>query len=91
MKVHINLNESVKVKLTDYAKDIYYHQYDEVNKLAGKQIIKPSYPKVDEDGYATFQLWGFMRLFGPYIMHYGGSAVASPLEIIYDAEGAEHD
>ena len=40
MTVRINLNEWVKVKLTDHGKEIYYHRYDEVNKRL-QRPIKP--------------------------------------------------
>lgn len=43
MTVNINLNDFVKFKLTDKGKDIYYHQYDEINALWGRQIAKPHY------------------------------------------------
>lgn len=82
----ININENVKVKLTDYGKNIFYHQYDELNKTYGKEIIKPRYPKVDSDGYTSFQLWCFMNLYGSYI-YMGAQNVIEPLEIVF--EGAE--
>lgn len=70
----INLNDWVKVKLTDHGKDIYYHQYDELNEksvqLHGRNVIEPSMPKVDADGYTTFQLWCLIELYGPH-MHMG--------------------
>jgi len=76
----INLNEYVKVKLTDYGKDIYYHQYDHLNKY--REIITPHFPEEDNKGYSTFQLWDFMRLYGEY-MYMGGKEVIKPLEIVY--------
>lgn len=85
-EVRINLNEFVKFKLTDYGKDIYYHQYDEINetiKRRGGAILKPEMPKVDADGYTEMQLWAFMQLYGPHT----GMAMEnyiSPLEIIYE-------
>ena len=37
--IEINLNETIRVKLTDLGKDIYYHQYDELHKaLKGRGI-----------------------------------------------------
>ena len=65
MKV-FNINNIIKVKLTDRGKDIYYHQHDELNKYYGKEIIKPRYPDVDEDGFTRFQLWHFMEIYGPH-------------------------
>ena len=86
--IRINLNESVKVKLTDYGKDVYYHQYDELNRRVGREICKPSFPKVDEEGYTSFQLWSFIELYGYYIGMCKKSVI-KPLEIVY--EGEEHE
>ena len=80
----ININEYVKVKLTDYGKEIFYHQYDNLNKTYGKEIIKPSYPTVDSDGYTSFQLWYFMNLYGRYI-DMGVQNVIEPLEIVFES------
>ena len=66
----LNLNDVVKVKLTDLGKDIYYHQYDEIierQKAKGVCPIIPSFPKVDKDGYTEFQLWYFIQLYGSHI------------------------
>ena len=81
--IRINLNEPIKVKLTDWGKEIYYHQYDRTNQIAGREICKPKFPKEDENGYTEFQLWCFMELYGEYI----GMAlpnVIEPLEIVYE-------
>lgn len=66
----LNLNQHVKVKLTDLGKDIYYHQFDgliEAMKARGVNPITPSYPPVDKDGFSTMQLWCFIELYGPHI------------------------
>jgi hypothetical protein len=79
----INLNEFIKVTLTDYGKEVYYHQYDELNeciKRRGGRPLEPRFPKVDEEGKTKFQLWEFMELYGKHI----GMAkpnVILPLEI----------
>ena len=81
--VRINLNELIKVKLTDWGKEIYYHQYDRTNQIAGREICKPKFPKEDENGYTEFQLWCFIELYGE---HMGMTLpnVIEPLEIIYE-------
>ena len=85
MKVKINLNETVKVKLTQFGKDIYTHQYNEIiNKHPLLKISRPEI-KVDEKGYTEFTLWEFMNLYGPY-MTIGTPEVIKPLEIIYEGE-----
>ena len=80
--IRINLNELIKVKLTDWGKEIYYHQYDRTNQIAGREICKPRFPKEDENGYTEFQLWYFMELYGK---HMGMTLpnIIEPLEIVY--------
>lgn len=87
MKYRLNLNCSVKVKLTDLGKDIYYHRFDDFNYRYGKQLT-PSFPKEDENGYSTFQLWHFMQLYGSY-MSATKPNVILPLEIEMDGEDLE--
>lgn len=86
--MRLNLNDNIKVKLTEHGKDIYYHQYDRTNLLLGREVCKPSYPKVDEDGYTTFQLWCFIELYG---IHMGMTLpnVIEPLDIVFDAPTIE--
>lgn len=66
----INLNDRIKVKLTPLGAEIYYHQYDELNKQikerGGKQL-EPSMPEIDKDGYTKFTLWNFMELYREHI------------------------
>ena len=80
----VNLNQKMKVKLSDFGKDVYYHQYDEVNEkiksLGGKPIV-PTMPKVDAEGYTTFQMWQFMNLYGEH-MTMGATQVLETLDVI---------
>ena len=78
----LNLNHFVKVKFTNHGKDIYYHQYDELNKIMearGVRPLTPTYPEVDENGYSTMQLWSFIQLYGPHI----GMALPNVIEDLY--------
>lgn len=82
-EVRINLNEIVKVRLTDLGKDIFYHKYDRLNQRYGRIICPPAFPKEDAEGCTKFQLWEFMELYGEHI----GMAkpnVIEPLEIVYE-------
>ena len=81
--IRINLNETVKVKLTDFGKEIYYHRYDRINQIAGREICKPKFPKEDENGYTEFQLWCFIELYGEH-MGMASPNVIEPLEIVYE-------
>ena len=86
--MRLNLNDEIKVRLTEHGKDIYYHKYDRLNTAFGRQVCKPSYPKVDEDGYTTFQLWCFMELYGVH-MDMILPNVIEPLDIVFDAPTIE--
>lgn len=68
--IKINLNDSVKVKLTDAGKDIFYHQNDELNEAIrqiGGRPVAARMPEVDADGYTSFQLHTLMEIYGPHI------------------------
>ena len=81
--IRINLNEPIKVKLTDWGKEIYYHQYDRTNQIAGRKICKPKFPKEDENGYTEFQLWCFIELYGEHIGMTMPNVI-EPLDIVYE-------
>lgn len=65
----LNLNTVIRFRLNDRGKDIYYHQFDELNaqiRTWGGKPIEPRYPEVDKYGFSYFQLWHFMSIFGKY-------------------------
>lgn len=78
----INLNETIKVKLTPYGAEIYYKQFDELNKQYGREICKPLMPRIDKDGYTEFQLWNFIELYGQHIGICKPNVI-EPLDIVY--------
>lgn len=66
----LNMNDIVKVKLTSYGVDVFYHQFDEVNKhikSCGGKPLEPLMPRIDKDGFTEFQLWYFIELYGAHI------------------------
>lgn len=66
----LNINDTVKVKLTPHGADIYFHQYDKLRAGMNPKAaasFKPRLPEVDKDGYTRFQLWRFVNLYGPYM------------------------
>lgn len=77
----INLNDRIKVKLTPLGAEIYYHQYDDINKRQGENTIEPSMQKIDEKGYTEFQLHHFISLYGQHI-RIGKPNVIDPIDII---------
>ena len=89
MKVKINLNDTIKVKLTDHGKEIYYHRHDRliehIRYHGIEPTIKPSFPKEDDEGKTKFQLWDFIELYGEHI-GMGKPNVIEPLDIEVEAQ-----
>ena len=47
----LNLNSTIKVRLSDYGKEIYYHKYDDVNKTIIKNGGNPIKPPLSKSRY----------------------------------------
>ena len=70
--IDFNINDYVKVKLTEKGKYIYDHRYDETNIELLKREITPIVPiklEYDEEGYTEFQLWHLMEIYGKYLFN----------------------
>ena len=78
----INLNETIKVKLTPLGAEIYYKQFDELNNKYGREICKPHMPRIDKYGYTEFQFWHFIELYGQHIGMCKPNVI-EPLDIVY--------
>lgn len=79
-----NINYKIKVKLTEYGKTILEHELaDSMSMLVTLKFFEDyvPYPE-DEDGYVTFQLWDFMRIFGSYFC-LGSPLIIEHNEIIF--------
>ena len=79
--MRINLNDRIKVKLTDLGKDIFYHQFDDAIALGAP--LKPHMPKTDADGYTSFQLHDFINTYGEHIGIFKPNVI-EPIDIICD-------
>lgn len=66
-----NINDYVKVKLTDYGKMLLEKQHFELYESLGVSPIPYTPPKKDENGYVKFQLWVLMSNFGSALMMSG--------------------
>ena len=53
-EIVLNLNDIIKVKFTDYGRDIYFHQDDDL--IEQGITLSRSYPIVDSNGCSTIQL-----------------------------------
>lgn len=62
-----NINDFIKVRLTNFGKDVYREYYESVtneyNKFWGYTLKMPELD-TDPNGFTKFQLWDFMRIFG---------------------------
>jgi hypothetical protein len=67
-KMKFNINENVKVKLTDFGGSVLRKQHDELRKAYSNVIDFPKFqePEKDENGYSKFQLWALMESLGSY-------------------------
>ena len=67
----LNLNERVRFKLNPKGAEIFYHQYDELNKelkaRGASNLLEPYMPSIDSNGFTEMQLRKFMELFGSHI------------------------
>jgi len=61
-----NINDTVKVKLTEAGRNILRDRHDEAYSSVPQFIEKPEYklPEVDSNGYTKFQLHELMNIFG---------------------------
>lgn len=70
MTKSFNINYNVRVKLTEFGKQMLEKDYNEFWSAhgAGEMLDKYPYehPKEDEDGYVKFQLWSLMYQLGKY-------------------------
>lgn len=65
-----NMNQTVKVKLTEYGLEIHKKDWESFWLHGGParaKIAAYNPPKEDEDGYSTWQLWSLMQLYGEHI------------------------
>ena len=65
-----NINNTVKVKLTEIGKQMLEQDYNKFWSAHGAGELLDKYPyephKEDEDGYVEFQLWSLMYQLGKY-------------------------
>lgn len=68
--VKLNLNSKVKFKLTPIGAEIYYNQFEYINKILLQKGLKPfekKMPNVDKNGFTEMQLHQFIDLYGRHI------------------------
>lgn len=80
-----DVNEYVKVKLTDVGRKEILRQHDELRAIV-KSLAAYSEPIEDEGGYSKWQLWVLMSTFGHMMIN--GGELPFETEIIIVSRGA---
>lgn len=79
--IKVNINDVIKVKLTDLGKEIVQKNFDELQAWYPTIPLQTIYP-IDDDGYTEFQLWAFMSIFGEHLYN-GAPQIIENNEIIF--------
>lgn len=65
----INMNEKVRVKLTDRGRTVHLENHVELmTSLPKDATLKYCHPKEDKDGWSEWQLWSLMQEFGAHML-----------------------
>ena len=83
-----NINNIIKVRLTDTGKDILNGYFSGLCKyyasIEPDEAIPDQYAE-DDKGYIRFQLWDFMNIFGSYF-RLGSPVIIQDNDIIFSEE-----
>lgn len=76
-----NINDRVRVRLTDHGRAVHRKQYDLlVGHLRNKDGFPYIAPVEDADGWSEWQLWSLMNTFGPHIWMTGEMCFATGIQ-----------
>lgn len=83
-----NINEYIKVQLTDYGREMHRKNHDEFWSKIPHPVLLGDYtpPKEDEDGWSTWQMWTFMEQFGRYMRLGMENVIKTDIIIVKDEE-----
>lgn len=76
--MRLNLNKTVKVKLTERGKELYRQYFSPL-----PDGFEQPEPRIDEDGFTKIQLWVFIEMFGEHMSLWKPNVI-EPLEIVFD-------
>lgn len=88
MDIEFNINQYVRVRLTETGHKIHKEDYDRIYRNYKKNPYPYNPPKEDEDGWSRWQLWTLMELFGSSI-HIGINEAPFETNIIFEVENKE--
>lgn len=61
-----NLNDYIKVKLTEMGLKIHRARYDSLWAIGQQPFFEYQPPTIDENGWSEWQAWEFMQIFGAH-------------------------
>lgn len=80
--VEVNLNQTVKVKLTSHGigilRDFHNEKQDKIHFINHSYEKLPFKLRLDDEGYYTTQMWTLMQTFGNHV----GLGRRSPFDIV---------
>jgi len=76
-----NVNDSVRVRLTDYGKEILRKEFDVMHESFPMAFKEFALPKEDSEGWSSWQMWSLMETFGKYIRLGGEVPFHTEIEI----------
>jgi len=78
-----NINDNVRVRLTDHGRDVHRRQFDLMRQHI-KETMRDEWqyaaPKEDADGWSTWQLWSLLNTFGPHVWIMGEMCFATQIQ-----------
>jgi len=86
MEIEFNVNNCVKVKLTEVGLDILRQRHDFDANLAPRILGAFTPPPTDADGWSKFQLWELCNKFGEQMYNGGSVPFETTIRIITDRD-----
>ena len=62
--MRFNVNKYVRVRLTDYGRQIHRENFDRLNVFSRGALGEYTPPEEDENGWSEWQMWCLMGEFG---------------------------
>lgn len=85
--MNFNINNNIKVKLTEHGKNILKKQHEELYQYSCASNYRQYVPITeDENGFSTWQMWSLFETFKEHI-HLSAYPLPFETEIIIPAEG----
>lgn len=85
--LNFNVNDNVRIKLTDHGRQCLRKNYDKLAESCGGRLPYTfQLPLEDADGWSTWQAWVLMQELGPHV--YMGGENPFDLTIRIETEGS---